>query len=341
MTTKHIDILNIGLILLSLLLAYKLPFELFLFSYAVLGPLHYLTELNWLEGKNYFIRERLWLWVFVVLACGIALPMILSMPFFTSAVASGGVLQTMSSALYNWTDEMFLVALFFALSLVLFKQRIHITIALFASIGISVCCTHFLSFTTILAGVFLPTILHVYVFTLLFMIFGTLNSKSKAGTVSYMLMILCPFIIFSLDIQPSEYQLTESIMTSFMASNFSSVSYYFSDFFGLAERNKFFLLSPSAIKIQIFIAFCYTYHYLNWFSKTSVIGWNKNTSKAKFTVIGVLWAGSVCLYWYDYKLGFAALSLLSMLHVVLEFPLNVTSLKSIISAVGLLPQLRK
>jgi hypothetical protein len=33
---------NIGLMLASCLVAYVFPFELFLFSYAVLGPLHYL-----------------------------------------------------------------------------------------------------------------------------------------------------------------------------------------------------------------------------------------------------------------------------------------------------------
>lgn len=58
MQAKTIDSLNIGLILLSLILAIKLPFELFLFSYAFLGPLHYLTEINWLKSKSFFIRKQ-------------------------------------------------------------------------------------------------------------------------------------------------------------------------------------------------------------------------------------------------------------------------------------------
>jgi hypothetical protein len=35
--------------LLSLGLAICLSFEVFLFSYAMLGPLHYLTAFNWLH----------------------------------------------------------------------------------------------------------------------------------------------------------------------------------------------------------------------------------------------------------------------------------------------------
>src|SRR2546430_5445042 len=42
----------------SCLLAYAFPFELFLFSYAVLGPLHYLTEISWLHDRKYFVQAR-------------------------------------------------------------------------------------------------------------------------------------------------------------------------------------------------------------------------------------------------------------------------------------------
>src|ERR1043165_9571235 len=38
----------------SCVAAFVLPFELFLFSYAVLGPLHYLTEISWLHKRQYF-----------------------------------------------------------------------------------------------------------------------------------------------------------------------------------------------------------------------------------------------------------------------------------------------
>lgn len=52
-----INSLNIGLMIISCLAAYALPFELFLFSYAVLGPLHYMTQICWLHDRAYFTRD--------------------------------------------------------------------------------------------------------------------------------------------------------------------------------------------------------------------------------------------------------------------------------------------
>ena len=34
--------------------AFVMPFEVFLFAYAFLGPLHYLTEISWLHDRKYF-----------------------------------------------------------------------------------------------------------------------------------------------------------------------------------------------------------------------------------------------------------------------------------------------
>jgi hypothetical protein len=58
LNNDQINYANIGLMLLSAVLAFILPFELFLFSYAVLGPLHYLTEIGWLHKKNYFTKGK-------------------------------------------------------------------------------------------------------------------------------------------------------------------------------------------------------------------------------------------------------------------------------------------
>ena len=68
-SSDGINYTNIGLMLLSVVAAYILPFELFLFSYAVLGPLHYLTEISWLDKKSYFLKSKkdIWLLVLIVL----------------------------------------------------------------------------------------------------------------------------------------------------------------------------------------------------------------------------------------------------------------------------------
>src|SRR5262245_66068389 len=48
--------------LVSALLAWMLPFEMFLLAYAVLGPLHYLTQISWLHDRGWFTTGR-WDWV--------------------------------------------------------------------------------------------------------------------------------------------------------------------------------------------------------------------------------------------------------------------------------------
>jgi len=57
-STEKIDVLNIGLMLFSCVIAILLPFELFLIVYAILGPLHYLTEISWLHDRNYFSKGK-------------------------------------------------------------------------------------------------------------------------------------------------------------------------------------------------------------------------------------------------------------------------------------------
>ena len=46
--------------------------------------------------------------------------------------------------------------------------------------------------------------------------------------------------------------------------------------------------SQAGILLMRFIAFAYTYHYLNWFSKTEIIRWHK-VPKKRFIVVLVLW----------------------------------------------------
>ena len=79
-----------------------------------------------------------------------------------------------------------------------------------------------------------------------------------------------------------------------------------------------FHYSSAGILITRFIAYAYTYHYLNWFSKTSVIKWHE-VSKPQLVAIFALWIIAVVLYYTDYRTGLMALYFLSFLHVVLEF----------------------
>ena len=96
-------------------------------------------------------------------------------------------------------------------------------------------------------------------------------------------------------------------------------------------NGKFMVLSPRGIKVQIFIAFAYTYtyHYLNSFSKTSIIGWRDSLNQKISLNTGLLWVAAVVLYLYDLITGFVALYFLSILQVLFELPLNVVTIKSL------------
>lgn len=171
--------------------------------------------------------------------------------------------------------------------------------------------------------------MHVYVFTLLFVIYGTIKSKSKYGVVLAILIILVPVIILNLNVKPNQYVLSQSTIDSFLGSNMAVVSSFLGKIMQEFQFGNFEMLSVLGLKIQMFIAFAYTYHYLNWFSKTTVIGWQKAMSKKGFYTIISIWILSMVLYFYNFNTGFTALFFLSFLHVFLEFPLNVTTIREL------------
>lgn len=77
--TKNIDIINIGLVIVSLIIAIKIPFQLFLFSFAFFGPLHYLTEIFWLKERNYYIKSNVsWVKLYFFVATVLSIYPILS-----------------------------------------------------------------------------------------------------------------------------------------------------------------------------------------------------------------------------------------------------------------------
>ncbi len=97
-----------------------------------------------------------------------------------------------------------------------------------------------------------------------------------------------------------------------------------SDFGGVRADRAFrvdLFSHPKAIPVVRFLAFAYTYHYLNWFSKTSIIGWHQIPTSRGVAILAI-WAASLGLYFSDYALGLSWLFLFSFGHVVLEFPLN-------------------
>ena len=328
MNTKNLDLLNIGLVAISLLVAFKLPFELFLFSYAVLGPLHYLTEINWLKEHHYFIKSnKKWTYLFILFPIIIAIYPIYA--FLNLGISNS--LNDILILINGHSNTLLLIGFFIALGLLFVTKAKHIFLVLFLAILLAIILTLYIPSTLIFIGLFLPTILHVYLFTFLFIVFGALKSKSKNGFILAVIMLCVPFIIWFIPINPKSYNLSQTVRETYIATNMMGVNAKIAAYLNLLQNGQFMALSEIGLKIQVFIGFAYTYHYLNWFSKTSVIGWKKSITKQKGILIICIWSLSIALYIYDYKTGLIALFFLSFLHVFLEFPLNALTIKEVFS----------
>lgn len=316
LNNDQINYANIGLMLLSAVLAFILPFELFLFSYAVLGPLHYLTEIGWLHKKSYFTKGK-YDFLFLSVLCVLV--------FYFSYVN-----PTQSQTVI---PNIILYGILLALIFVFIKDNLYrIVLAVLAVIGISVSKMGF--DYVIWIGIFLPTIIHVFIFTWAFMFYGVLKNKSFSGYLSIIALGLIAVSFFVIKAPGLQYEVSAYVGNSYEL--FYLLNKFLIEFFGLEttltnDRTLVYATNAGFIVMR-FIAFAYTYHYLNWFSKTSVIQWHKVPKKTLYITL-VLWVFSVVLYVIDYNIGLKALYFLSFLHVFLEFPLNITSFQGIIKSV--------
>jgi hypothetical protein len=322
----NIDILNTLLITASLVLAVIFPFELFLIVYAVLGPLHYLTEINWIRDKNYFIKDKKWFQIVVISSLIVSLPMIIGIEFLD--INNSSLFGFIKSTLPKYTNGFIFSSLVIAVSFLFIKvkkiQYLLIGIGLLLSF-----CFKDIEAYNIWIGIFLPTIIHVYLFTLLFMWHGSLKDKSKWAIYNVLYLALVPIIITLISIKIETYDFSPQIKSLIVDNRFHVLNTNISKLLGLSDGTTFFFYEIVDLKIQIMIAFAYTYHYLNWFSKTTVIGWHKNMNISKTVTILIIWIIALLLYFYIYKLGLALLLMMSLMHVFLEFPINLISIKGI------------
>lgn len=301
MNTTSIDVLNIGLIVLSAVAAFFIPFELFLLSYAILGPLHYLTEISWLQQKGFFTKAK---YDYLFLLGGGALLLILSFFFYLSAQASATIL----------------LVIFFG-SLVLatttnWKIRLSSFVGIVLVAGLASLSTPVILFTALL-----PTVIHVFFFTLCFMLYGALRGKSNTGLLAvgtYLLALGLLVLVSWFTALPAVSNTIVATYAPFQEFNASLLAIFRTSYDGSLSV---IYASTLGVSIMRFLAFVYTYHYLNWFSKTSIIRWHQ-ISPRRLVFIVVAWGFSMTLYRTNYLLGFFVLYVLSYIHVLLEFPLN-------------------
>jgi len=308
MDGRQLNLLNIGLMLISCIAAFIIPFELFLFSYAILGPLHYLTEISWLHQRNYFIKGK-YDFIWLLLLTSFTTLANLGYHQFHKVSMIAPFLALFSSAAFYFIKDWYLKA-------------IAILIVFISAFSINNT-----SFNLIFFLIFLPTIIHVFIFTGSFIFYGALKSKSVTGIISLVVFILCAFSFFYIAPESYSYQIGDYIKNTY--KDFAIVNHYLINLFNLSEIKKFdqqalpiIFNSSGGIMVMRFIAFAYTYHYLNWFSKTSIIKWHLVDRRYLIATL-TLWILSITVYAYDYHTGLKFLFFLSFLHVFLEFPLNI------------------
>lgn len=192
---NKINYLNIGLMLLTAIFSYFFPFETFLLAYAYLGPLHYLTEISWLHDRNYFAKGK---YDFIVLLLvGVLLSYAAFAKDFGVSVEFYDYFVKM-----NLFDKLIVFALF---SSILFALVKNLFIKIIAILFLFVFVSGWLSpdaaaknaeSTTIFALTSLvPTLIHVYLFTGLFMLFGALKNRSVSGMWQMLGFVAIPLVL--------------------------------------------------------------------------------------------------------------------------------------------------
>lgn len=320
MSLPQVNLLNIGLMLLSLAVAFAVPFETFLFAYAVLGPLHYLTQISWLHDRGYFTRRR-FDWVPLV---------VLTVLVTTSQQVI--LIEPSLAPLGRYAVDLLFFA--FGLSLLL---AVTADAGMRAAGAVALAGLAFLLHgsptNALLFALFVPTLIHVFVFTGAFVLHGALKSRSITAHASFATFLLCGAAALWLDPGGLGYTASQYAIDSYQS--FAPMHVHLVQVAGLAGAaapaagNPFFpfagygelFTEPASLRAGRFIAFAYTYHYLNWFSKTSVIRWHE-VPRRRLVAVVVVWIASLALYAADFALGIRWLLLLSFAHVLLEFPLD-------------------
>ena len=298
------DALHLGLMLVAVGAAYLVPFELLLLSYAVLGPAHYFTEISWLHDRKYFLPHR-----------GIGLALVIA------AITAVLIAKPWWFGLIVWS------ALVVCAILAATSSTVQAIVLFVIAIGMAVAM--YSGETFVLLGILIPTLVHVSLFTLVFMALGAYRSSSKAQGLLVVAYLVA--IVMILAIPPT----ASTRIASFARLGqeyFGDVGPALGKLFGVPDLRL-------DTRFTSLLAFAYTYHYLNWFIKADVIRW-ANVSKVRLALVISASAASTALYFYDYAIGFLTLFIIALAHILLEFPLNSIALRDL-GAIGGRSILRK
>lgn len=307
---------------LSAVLALLFPFELFLFSVIILGPLHYLTEISWLEKRSFFVQSKNNILFLAALAVAIMLPEF-----------------DKHSPLKQYQIPLLAASFAYALGLLLHKKFTYSLLYFIAMFVVAVAFNFSkTAWAAITFAILLPTIIHVLLFTGIFILSGAVKNKTWAEYAQVAVFIACIVLIMWPQYSFDWYSVSQKAKELYILP-LATLNGVMSKILGYGPLQSIanVFVGAAQMKLMALIAFAYTYHYLNWFSKTTVIKWHQ-VSKLRLGIITVVWAGVVLFCVVNYQKGFLVLSFLSLLHVVLEFPLNFKAMGDIGKSFGLRAQ---
>jgi hypothetical protein len=294
------DAVHLGLMLAALAITYVVPFELLLLSYVILGPAHYFTEISWLHDRKYFL------------------------PRPHRIIPLGLVVVAVVAALIDNASWFGFVIWMAFVACALLTATTAAQSALLTIVALVVTTLMAVSGSSLaVLGILLPTLIHVSLFTLVFMTLGAYRSGSKVQALLIMVYLLAIGIIL--------------VMPPSSATQIPAFAKAGQDYFGNVGPALGRLLGIADLRLDTrltsLLAFVYTYHYLNWFIKSDVIRWAE-IPRLRLALVIAASAASTALYFYDYAFGFTILLALSLVHVVLEFPLNSLALRQLGAAIG-------
>jgi hypothetical protein len=164
----------------------------------------------------------------------------------------------------------------------------------------------------------LPTLIHVSLFTLVFMIVGAHRARSLSQAALVVVYLASLALILAL---PPDAPVRWLELDQAGWPYFAVVAPALGKVVGMSDWQL-------DHRFAGLLSFAYTYHYLNWFIKADVIRW-RDVPAWRLAGVTALGVAATALYFYDYALGFRVLLFLSLLHVVLEFPLNAISMRQL------------
>lgn len=285
------DWTNVAVLCLCCLCAHFLPYETLICSYALLGPVHYLTEISWLHDRQYFAGTK------KLLPAMAAMALLLILPLFGLSVS-----QPWYGAMIGLTALG--IAAAFAVSPVAGVTGFAgAAVVLFLPVAVA----HPIA---VVLAVFLPTVIHIFVFTGMFMFEGARRNRSVGGFVALGMLVVgaATFVPASIPVATAR--------TGAGAAGVAA-------FGPLVEA--IHAMGVSLDHVVGMLGFLYLQHYLNWMCKVGVIGWGR-VSSSRWVTIVLVWVLVMSSYGINFTAGYLVSLFISHLHVLLELPLNLKTL---------------